>query len=140
MDKKQIWGLIAILAVVLVAGIILAVVLGAPGGNGNIDPDTDPTGIETADGTEPTGNDEGTDPTVPGGSESTKPEATTPSGGTESGSTDNPGNTGNTGNGGNTGSGEPTGPEISVDDGTEPSVGSGGVIDFDDLLGLTGRG
>lgn len=124
--NKKIWILIAVLAAFLVVGTF-------SGCKGDTTPTTDPAGIETSGQNDPTGgdDDDGTTPTVPGGSESTKPEATTPSGGTESG---------NTGNGGNTGSGEPTGPEISVDDGAEPSVGSDGVIDFDDLLGLTGRG
>lgn len=133
--NKKLWILIVVLAAFLVVGTF-------SGCKGDTTPTTDPAGIETNGQNDPTGgdDDDGTTPTVPGGSESTKPEATTPSGGTESGNPDNPDNPGNTGNGGNTGSGGNTGPEIGVDDGTEPSVGSGGVIDFDDLLGLTGRG
>ena len=130
--NKKLWILIVVLAAFLVVGTF-------SGCKGDTTPTTAPAGIETSGQNDPTGgdDDDGTTPTVPGGSESTKPEATTPSGGTESGSTDNPGNTGN---GGNTGSGEPTGPEISVDDGAEPSVGSDGVIEFQDLLDAAKNG
>ena len=136
MNKKLMWILIAVLAIVLVAGIILAETLIVPQINGDTQ-HTDPSEIETTDGADPTGTDnEGTDPTAPSGNEATKPEATTPSGGTESG------NTNGTGNTGNTGSNQPTGPEISVDDGAEPTVGDNYVIEFEDLLdaGKNGEG
>lgn len=122
--NKKFWILIAVLAAFLIVGTL-------SGCKGDTTPTTDPAGVETNGQNDPTGgeDDDGTTPTVPGGSEATKPEATNPGGTTEGGNA-----------GGNTGSTQPAGPEISVDDGTEPSVGNGGVIDFDDLLGLTGQG